>query len=146
VRLIVTILSFLPASGLELVGSFFSLIPSQGMHGNERFLLVLLYLLIALVLVNLVGAAIGLFPLGIVYGVDTWWRTVLGFVAGSIVFAISLSVEFELIPDIGASVIAPLRLINLLVGLVGLLSPPAGGLIALIAFRRRQRAAPQPIG
>jgi uncharacterized membrane protein len=138
VRLIVAILSFLLATGLEAVGSFFCLIPTQGMHGNERFLPVFLGLSIAFVVVNLVGAAIGLFPLGIMYGVDAWWHAVLGFMAGSIPFALSLCVELELIPEAYANVLGPVRLVSLLVGSAG---PPAGGLIALIAFRRRQRAA-----
>lgn len=137
-RLIVTILSFLLATGLEAVGAFFGLIPSQGMHGNEPVLPVFLYLLVVLGVVNLVGAAIGLFPLGIMYGVDAWWRAVLGFVAGSILFAISLSVEFALIPETGANVFTAVRLAYLLVGLV---SPPVGGLIAFMALRRRQRDA-----
>jgi len=138
VRLTVAILSFLLATGLEGVGAFFCLTPTQGMHGNEPFLLVFLGLSIAVALVNLVGAAIGLFPLGIVYGVEAWRHAVLGFVAGSIPFALSLCVELELIPEAHANVLGPVRLVSLLVGLV---SPPAGGLIALIALRRRQRDA-----
>lgn len=137
-RLIVAILSFLLATGLEVVGSFFCLIQTQGMHGNERFLLVLLGFSIGFALVNLVGAVIGLFPLGLAYGVDAWRHAVLGFVAGSIPFALSLSVELELIPEAHANVLSPIRLVSLLVGLV---SPPAGGLIALIVFRKKQRDA-----
>jgi hypothetical protein len=133
VRLLVVILSFLLATGLEAVGSFFCLIPTQGMHGNEPFLKVFLYLSTALVVVNLVGAAIGLFPLGLVYDVGTWWRGVLGFMAGSILSALCLCVEFLLIPRSHASVLIPVRMATLV---IGALSPPAGGVIAL---RRRQR-------
>lgn len=135
-RVIVAILSFLLATGLEALGAFFCLNPTLGMHGNEPFLLVLLGVSIAFAVVNLVGAAIGLFPLGIVYGVEAWWHAVLGFVAGSIPFALSLCVELELIPE--AHALGPVRLVSLLVGAV---SPPAGGLIAFIALQRRQRDA-----
>jgi len=68
VRLIAAVVSFLLATGFEAAGSFVCLIPTQGMHGNERFVLVLLGLSIAFVLVNAVGGGIGLFPIGIVYG------------------------------------------------------------------------------
>jgi hypothetical protein len=136
VRLIVAILSFLLATGLEAAGSYFCLIPTQGMHGSERFWQVLLSLSLAFVVVNLVGAGIGLFPLGLVYGGDAWGHAVLGFMAGSVLFALSLCVELELIPEAHTNVPGPIRFVSLLIGAV---SPPAGGLIAFMTLRRRQR-------
>jgi hypothetical protein len=143
VRVIAAILAFLLATGLEAVGSFFCLYPTQGMHGNERFLPFFLSLSIAFALVNLFGAAIGLFPLGIVYGVEAWKHAVLGFVAGAVPFALTLSVELELIPVGHTNVLGPVRLASLLVGAV---SPPAVGLIALLSLLRRQREARAVVG
>jgi hypothetical protein len=105
------------------------------MHGNERFVLVLLGFSIAFVIVNAVGTGIGLFPIGIVYGAELWGRTVLGFVGGSVLAAVCISVELEAIPEAHVNVLAPFRLVMLLVGAV---SPPAGGLAAFIVFRRKQ--------
>ena len=132
-RVTVAILSFLLATGLEAAGSFLCLIPTQGMHGNEHFLLVFLGFSLAFLVVNLVGAGIGLVPLRFIYSGDAWRHAVLGFMAGSVLSALSLSIDLELIPEAHANVLAPVRLVSLLVGLV---SPPAGGLLAL---RRRQR-------
>jgi hypothetical protein len=126
--------SFLLATGLEAAGSFVCLLPAQGMHGNEPFVRVLLSFLIAFVLVNAVGAGIGLFPIGIVYGAEVWGRTVLGFMAGSVLAALCISIELETIPEAHVNVLAPVRLGMLL---VGALSPPAGGLAAFIALRRK---------
>jgi hypothetical protein len=129
--------SFLLATGFEAAGSFMCLIPTQGMHGNERFVLLLLGYSIAFVIVNAVGAGIGLFPIGIVYGAEVWGRTVLGFMAGSVLAALCISVELEAIPEAHVSVLAPFRLGMLLIGAV---SPPAGGLAAFIAFGRKQNS------
>jgi hypothetical protein len=129
--------SFLLATGFEAAGSFMCLIPTQGMHGNERFVLLLLSYSIAFVIVNAVGAGIGLFPIGIVYGAEVWGRTVLGFMAGSVLAALCISVELEAIPEAHVSVLAPFRLGMLL---IGALSPPAGGLAAFIAFGRKQNS------
>ncbi len=130
-------MSFLLATGIEAAGSFVCLIPTQGMHGNERFVLVVRSFSIAFVIVNAVGAGIGLFPLGIVYGAQVWGWTVLGFMTGSVLAALCISVELEAIPEAHVNVLAPLRLGMLLVGAV---SPPAGGLAAFIVFRRKQNS------
>ena len=106
------------------------------MHGNERFVLVLLSFSIAFVIVNAVGAGIGLFPIRIIYGAEVWGRTVLGFMAGSVLAALCISVELEAIPEAHVNVLAPFRLGILLVGAV---SPPAGGLAAFIVFLRRKQ-------
>jgi hypothetical protein len=137
VRLIAAVVSFLLATGFEATGSFACLIPTQGMHGNERFVLVLLGFSIAFVIVNAVGAGIGLFPIGIVYGAEVWGRTALGFMAGSLLAALCISVELEAIPEAQVNVLAHFRLGMLLVGAV---SPPAGGLAAFIVFRRKQNS------
>ncbi len=100
------------------MGSFVCLIPTQGMHGNERFVLVLLTFSSAFVIVNAVGAGIGLFPIGIVYGAEVWGRNVLGFMAGSILAALCISVELEAIPEAHVNVLAPFRLGTLLVAAV----------------------------
>ena len=105
------------------------------MHGNERFVLVWLSFSIAFVIVNAVGAGIGLFPIGMVYGAEIWGRTVLGFMAGSVMAALCISIELEAIPGARANMLAPLRLAVLLVGAA---SPPAGGLATFIVFRRKQ--------
>ncbi len=130
-------MSFPLATGIEAAGSFVCLIPTQGMHGNQRFVLVLLSFSIAFVIVNAVGAGIGLFPLGIVYGPQVWGWTVLGFMTGSVLAALCISVELEAIPEAHVNVLAPFRLGMLLVGAV---SPPAGGLAAFIVFRRKQNS------
>jgi hypothetical protein len=105
------------------------------MHGNERFVHVLLRFSIAFVIVNAVGAGIGLFPLGMIYGAEVWGRTVLGFMAGSVLAALCISVELAAIPEAHENVLAPFRLGMLVVGAV---SPPAVGLAAFILFRRKQ--------
>ena len=130
-------MSFLLATGFEAAGSFVCLIPRQRLRGNERFVLVWLGVSIAFVIVNAVGAGMGLFPIGIVYGVEVWGRTVLGFMAGSVLAALCISVELEAIPEAHVNVLAPFRLGMLLVGAV---SPPAGGLAAFIVFRRKQNS------
>jgi hypothetical protein len=135
VRSIAVVISFLLATGFEAAGAFVCLIPTQGMHGNERFVLVFLSCSTAFVIVNAVGAGIGLFPIGIVYGAEVWVRTVLGFMAGSVLAALCISVELEAIPQAHVNVLAPVRQAMLLVGAV---SPPAGGLAAFIVFRRKQ--------
>ena len=134
-RSIAAVASFLLATGFEAAGSFACLIPTQGMHGNERFVLVWLSFSIAFVIVNAVGAGIGLFPIGMVYGAEIWGRTVLGFMAGSVMAALCISIELEAIPGARANMLAPLGLAVLLVGAV---SPPAGGLATFIVFRRKQ--------
>jgi hypothetical protein len=142
VRLIAAVVSFLLATCFEAAGSFVCLIPTQGMHGNERFVLVLLRFSIAFVIVNAVGAGIGLFPLGMIYGAEVWGRTVLGFMAGSVLAALCISVELEAVPEAHENVLSPFRLGMLVVGAV---SPPAGGLATFIMFRRKQnptRTAP----
>ena len=137
-RLIAAVVSFLLATSFEAAGSFLCLIPTQGMHGNERFVLVFLSFSLAFVIVNAVGAGIGLFPIGMVYGDAVWGRTILGFMAGSVLAALCISVELEAIPAAHVNVLAPFRLGMLL---VGVLSPPAGGLAAFLVFRRKQAAA-----
>jgi hypothetical protein len=107
------------------------------MHGNERFVRVLLNFSIGFVVVNAVGAGIGLFPIGMVYGAGVWGRTVVGFMAGSVLAALCISVELEAIPEAHVNVLVPFRLGMLLVGAV---SPPAGGLAAFIVFRRKQNS------
>ena len=136
-RLFAAVVSFLLATGFQAAGSFACLIPTQGMHGNEPFLLVLLGFSIGFVIVNAVGAGIGLFPIGIVYGAEVWRRTVLGFMAGSVLAAFCISVELVAIPEAHVNVLAPFRLGMLLVGAV---SPPAGGLATFIVFRRKQNS------
>ena len=125
------------ATGFEAAGSFACLIPTQGMHGSERFVFVLLGLSIAFVIVNAVGAGIGLFPIGIVYGAEVWGRTVLGFMAGSVLAALCISVELEAIPEAHVNVVAPFRQGMLVIGAV---SPLAGGLAAFIMFRRKENS------
>jgi hypothetical protein len=137
VRLLAVVVSFLLAAGFEAAGSFVCLIPTQSLHGNERFVLVWLGVSIAFVIVNAVGAGIGLFPIGIVYGAEVWERTVLGFMAGSVLAALCISVELEAIPQAYVNVLAPFRL-GMLV--IGALSPPAGGLTAFIVFRPKQNS------
>ena len=132
-RVIAAVVSFLLATGLEAAGSFACLIPTQSMHGNERFVFVLLCFSIAFVIVNAVGTGIGLFPIGIVYGAELWVRTVSGFMAGSVLAALCISIELEAIPKDYVNVLAPFRAAMLLVGALG---PPAGGLAAFIVFRR----------
>jgi hypothetical protein len=119
VRSIAVVVSFLLATGFEAMGSFLCLIPTQGMHGNERFVLVFLSLSIAFAIVNAVGSGIGLVPIAIVYGISLWVRTVLGFMAGSVLAAFCISVELESIPEAHVNVLAPFRLALLLVGAVG---------------------------
>ena len=62
------------------------------------------------VIVNAVGAGIGLFPIGIAYGADLWGRTVFGSMAGAVLAALCISVELEAIPEAHANVLAPRRL------------------------------------
>lgn len=138
-RLLGAIVAFVLATGLEAAGSFACLIPTQGMHGKERFVLVFLGLACAFVAVNAIGAGIGLLPLQTIYGGVVWMRTLFGFMAGSVVSALCISAELELIPAAHANVLAPFRLLMLLVGIV---SPPVGGLIALVVSRRNAMASP----
>jgi hypothetical protein len=132
-RSFAAIVAFLLATGLETAGSLACLIPTQGMHGNERFVLVFLSFSTAFVAVNAIGAGIGLFPLWIVCGVLEWRRAVLGFMAGSVLSALCISAELELIPEAHANELGPFRLGMLLIGIV---SPPVGGLVAILMHRR----------
>ena len=141
-RLVAVIVSFLLATAFEMAGSWLCLVPSQGMKGNERFLLVFLGLSIAFAVVNALGAGLGLFPLLVVYDAKTWSRTVLGFVAGSVLAALCWSAEWELIPWAARPpVLVPVVLVIVLGGVVG---PPVGGLIAFIRLqRKRNRIQPR---
>jgi len=91
-------------------------------------------------IVNAVGAGIGLFPVGIVYGAEVWGRTVLGFMAGSVSAALCISVELEAIPEAHVNVLAPFRLGMLLVGAV---SPRLGALQRSLCSDE-SRTAPGP--
>jgi hypothetical protein len=115
------------------------LIPTQGMKGNEGFLRVLLVCATAFLVANL-GAAIGLIPLAAVHGFDAWAHGFAGFLVGSVFAALGVAVYLTAIGPGGPYPLA-YGLFFLLVLLASFLSPPIGGLLALRAFRRKQRRA-----
>jgi hypothetical protein len=139
VRVITATLSFLLATGLYGVVAVILLIPTQGMKGNEGFLRVFLVCAIAFLVANL-GAGIGLIPLAAVHGFDAWAHGFVGFMVGSVLAAIGFAVYIAVIGSGGPSSFA-YGLCFLLLLLVSILSPPIGGLLSLIALRRKQRRA-----
>ena len=139
VRVITATLSFLLATGLYGVVTVILLVPTQGMKGNEGFLRVFLVCATAFLIANL-GAGIGLIPLAAVHGFDAWAHGLLGFMVGSVLAALGVAVYLAVIGP-GGPYPFPYALFFLLVLLVSLLSPPIGGLLALIALRRKQRRA-----
>jgi hypothetical protein len=138
-RGITATLSFLLATGLYGVVTVILLIPTQGMKGNEGFLRVFLVCATAFLVANL-GAGIGLIPLAAVHGFDAWAHGLVGFMVGSVLAALGLAVNLAVIGP-GGPYSFPYGLFFLLVLLVSLLSPPIGGLLALISLRRKQRRA-----
>jgi hypothetical protein len=139
VRVITSTLSFLLATGLYGVVTVILLIPTQGMKGNEGFLRVFLVCANAFLVANL-GAGIGLVPLAAVHGFDAWTHGLLGFMVGSVLAALGVTVYLAVIGP-GGPYPFPYDLFFLLVLLVSALSPPIGGLLAFIALRRKQRRA-----
>jgi hypothetical protein len=128
VRVVAVILSFLLATVFEMAGSWLCLIPTQGMHGNERFILVFLGFSIAFAVVNALGAGLGLIPLLMIYDGKAWSRTVLGFMVGSVLAALCWAVLLELRPAI-----------SILMLIIAVVSPPIGGLIAFGRTQGKQR-------
>jgi len=138
VRGITATLSFLLATGLYGVVTVILLIPTQGMKINEGFPRVLLVCATAFLVAN-IGAGIGLIPLAAVHGFDAWAHGLAGFVAGSVLAAFGVAVSLAVIGP-GGPYSFPYNLFFLLVLLASLLSPPVGGLLALIARARHARA------
>jgi hypothetical protein len=138
-RVITATLSFLLATGLYGVVAVILLIPTQGMNGNEGFLRVFLVCAHAFLVANL-GAGIGLLPLAAVHGFDAWAHGLVGFMVGSVLAALGLAVNLAVIGR-GGPYPFLYGLFFLLVLVASLLSPPIGGLLALIALRRKRRGA-----
>jgi hypothetical protein len=139
VRVITATLSFLLATGLYGVVTVILLIPTQGMKGNEGFLRMSLVCATAFLIANL-GAGIGLLPLAAVHGFNAWAHGLFGFIVGSVLAALGVAVNLAVIGPRGPYPF-PYGLFFLLVLLASVLSPPIGGLLALIALRRKQRRA-----
>jgi hypothetical protein len=139
VRVITATLSFLLATGLYGALTVILLIPTQGMNGNEGFLRMFLICANAFLVANL-GAGIGLLPLAAVHGFDAWAHGLFGFVVGSVLAALGVAVNLAVIGPRGPWPF-PYGLFFLLILLASILSPPIGGLLALIALRRKQRRA-----
>ena len=137
VRVITATLSFLVATGLYGVVAVILLIPTQGMKGNEGFLRAFLVCATAFLVANL-GAGIGLVPLAAVHGFDAWAHGLVGFMAGSVLAALGVALSLAVIGP-GGPYPFPYSLFFLLVLLASILSPPIGGLLALIARARSAR-------
>src|SRR5690349_90828 len=82
-------------TALALGGSFVGLIGTQGLHGDEPFLKVFLFVAGVLVVVNGVAAAVGMLPVLLVGAARSYRAAIVAAMAGGLVAALLFTTGME---------------------------------------------------